>query len=219
MPKRYTIVSLFDKEFFSGFLEAGMLKRAQDGEIIEVEIVNIRDFSEEKHQRVDDRPFGGGPGMVLKAEPVLKALRSVKKEGSTVVYMSPHGKIWDEESCDSFSSCDHIIFLCGHYEGIDARVFKEVDHEVSIGPYVLTNGALPALVCIDSLSRYVPGVLGNKDSAVKDRIANGAKKVYTRPREFEGEVVPKVFISGDPLRIEEWQKQERRNYGKVTDYS
>ena len=165
------------------------------------------------------RPFGGGPGMVLKVEPVVRALRSVRMKNSIVLYMSPHGKLWNEDSCDAFSQHEHVVFLCGHYEGIDARALKEVDCDFSIGSYVLTNGALPALVCIDSLARYVPGVLGNAQSSKEDRVECGPRKVYTRPREFEGEIVPEAFISGDPLKLETWHKQDRRNYGKITDYS
>lgn len=205
---RFDILSLFPA-YFRGPFDVSMIKRAIENKLLEIELHDIRDFAEGKHRKVDDRPFGGGPGMVMKPEPVAKAIRSVKSEKSHVVYLSPQGTLLNHETCERLAKKPHLILLCGHYEGIDERVIrKEVDEEISIGDYVLTNGCLAAIVLVDAVARFIPGVLGDERAAFEDSFQEGIFDTphYTRPEEFEGAVVPEILKSGHHEEIQKWRK-------------
>lgn len=205
------ILSLFPEAFFAP-LQVSMLKRAQERGLLVVRHTQIRDFAyESKHRQVDDRPYGGGPGMVLKPEPVVRAIRHVRRqEGSRVVYLSPQGEKLTAGKGRELAAYPHLILLCGHYEGIDERIIeKEVDEEISIGDYVLTNGALAALVLIDVLARFLPGVLGHEEAASADSFEGGRfdHPHYTRPEVFEGAGVPSVLLEGNHAKIAQWREE------------
>jgi len=207
---RVDILSLFP-EYFRGPFDVSILKRAREKKLIEINLIDIRTFAKGKHNQVDDRPYGGGPGMVMMPGPCIDAIRSVKKENSYVVYLTPQGNTLHAKKCEEFAKHPHLILLCGHYEGIDQRVMKEVDEEISIGEYVLTNGCLPAIVLVDSVVRFIPGVLGNPegaqwDSFQEEGILEGPQ--YTRPKEFEGESVPEVLLGGNHKEIAQWRKKQ-----------
>lgn len=204
------ILSLFP-DYFKGPFDESILKRAREHELLNIHHVNLRDFAENKHQRVDDRPYGGGPGMVLMAPPLKRAIGSVRRSSSTVVYLSPQGTLLTSAKCQELALKEHLILLCGHYEGIDERVIDlEVDEEISIGDYVLTNGALAAIVLVDAVARFIPGVLGHPSAAFEDSFHQGIFDCphYTRPEEFEGIHVPQVLLSGNHQDIDRWRKQE-----------
>ncbi len=204
------ILSLFP-EYFSGPFDHSMIKRAKDAGLIDIRLTDIRDFAKGRHKQVDDRPYGGGPGMVMMAEPVVDAVRSVKSEKSHVVYLSPQGRTLTADKCRELSTHSHLIFLCGHYEGVDQRALQlEVDEEISIGDYVLTNGCLASIVVIDALLRFVPGFLGNEEASRQDSFSEGILDCphYTRPEVYEGMEVPKVLLSGNHQQIAKWRKQQ-----------
>lgn len=205
---RFDILSLFP-EYFRGPFDESIIKRAKEKGIVEINLVDIRDFADNKWRRVDDRPYGGGPGMVLMPEPVTKALRSVKAPGSKVIYLSPQGTPLTAAKCRELAANEHLILLCGHYEGIDERALQsEVDEEISIGDYVLTNGCLPAIVVVDAVIRFLPGVLGHESAANEDTFEQGRFDCphYTRPEEFEGNRVPQVLLSGNHQEIGKWRQ-------------
>lgn len=207
---RIDILSLFPGYFLGPFDES-IIKIARKKGIIDIRLIDIRDFAENKHRKVDDRPYGGGPGMVLMPQPVVSAIRSVKTEDSRVIYLSPQGPLLNAAKSRELAQHKHLIFLCGHYEGIDERIIEsEVDEEISIGPYVLTNGCLAAIVVTDAMIRFIPGVLGHEQSAAEDSYENGRLDYphYTRPEIFEGRKVPEVLLSGNHKNIEAW-RQER----------
>jgi tRNA (guanine37-N1)-methyltransferase len=202
------ILSLFPEYFESPF-NVSILKRARERDLLNIQLVDIRDFAEDKHHKVDDRPFGGGPGMVLMPEPVIKAIRSRRRKDSRVIYLSPQGPVLKAQTCEKLAQCSHLILLCGHYEGLDERVIDiEVDEEISIGDYVLTNGCLPAIVLVDAVARFVPGILGNEEAVHQDSFQDGLFEGphYTKPVEFEGRVVPEVLRSGNHADIKKWRK-------------
>ncbi len=175
---------------------------------MEVNLINIRDFADNKHRRVDDRPFGGGPGMVMMPQPLTTAINSVKKEGSHLVYLSPQGAVFNAAKARELATRKHLVLLCGHYEGVDERIIETlVDEEISIGDYVLTNGCLAAIVLIDALMRFVPKVLGHSEAANEDSFENGLLDCphYTRPELFEGLAVPEILLSGDHRKIAAWR--------------
>ncbi len=204
---RFDILSLFP-EYFRGPFDESIIKRAIENKILEIHQVDIRDFAENRHRKVDDRPYGGGPGMILMADPVVKAIRSVKTPQAKVVYLSPQGEKLTAKKCRELAKEEHLIVLCGHYEGIDERAIQiEVDEEISIGDYVLTNGCVAAIVLIDSLARFVPGVIGHSDAANEDSFENSLLDCphYTRPPLFEEKTVPEVLLSGDHKKIAEWR--------------
>ena len=169
---RIDILSLFPK-YFAGPFDESIIMQARKKGLLDVNLVDIREFSDNRHKRVDDRPYGGGPGMVMMPGPTLSAIRSVKTSGAKVVYMSPQGIPLSAEKCRKLAKESHLILLCGHYEGIDERVLKEVDEEISIGDYVLTNGCLSAIVLVDAMVRFVPDVIGHKSAASEDSFENG----------------------------------------------
>ncbi len=198
-------------DFFQGPLNVSMLKRAQEKGILAINIVDIRNFSTERFRKVDDRPYGGGPGMVLMAEPVASAIRSCKKPNSKTIYLSPQGTPLTAKKCRELAKEEHLILLSGHYEGIDQRVIDtDVDEEISVGDYVLTNGSLAALVLVDAMSRFVPGVLGDEEANLYDSFEQGLLDWphYTRPDRFEGSEVPAVLLSGDHAKIAAWRRQK-----------
>ncbi len=206
---KFDILSLFP-EYFSGPFDESIIKRAREAGKLVINQVNIRDFAEDRHKTVDDRPYGGGPGMVLMPGPVTKAIRSVKQDGSKVICLSPQGKKLNAALCREFAKCDHLILLCGHYEGIDERVIQsDVDEEISIGDYVLTSGCAAAIIFVDAVSRFVPGVIGHEDAAREETFEYGRFDCphFTRPEVFEGKAVPSILMSGHHQKIAEWREQ------------
>jgi tRNA (guanine37-N1)-methyltransferase len=206
---RFDILSLFPG-YFSGPFDESIVRRAREAKLVEINSVDIRTFAEGRHRVVDDRPYGGGPGMVMQAEPVAKAIRSCRSEGSRVIYLSPQGAPLTAQRARALAAERHLILLCGHYEGIDQRVLDaEVDEEISIGDYVLTNGCLPAIVLIDAIVRFLPGVLGDSRAASEDSFEQGLLDCphYTRPEEWEGREVPAALLSGSHREIAGWRHQ------------
>jgi len=204
---KFKVLTLFP-DFIESVRDYGVLGRALDNNIIDMEVKNIRDYSLNKHKKVDDEIYGGGAGMLMTPQPIYDALQDVKDENSLVIYMSPQGKVLNQEICKELAEYDNLVLLCGHYEGIDSRITNNyVDMELSIGDYVMTGGELGALVVMDSVSRMIPGVLGNDESASTDSHYNMLLQhdVYTRPREFNGLVVPHVLLSGDHKKVAEWR--------------
>ncbi|MGN1298180.1 MAG: tRNA (guanosine(37)-N1)-methyltransferase TrmD [Clostridia bacterium] len=205
---KFDVLTLFPEMFDS--LKQSVIGRAVEKELIDINLVNIRDFSNNKHKKVDDTPYGGGAGMVIMPDVVYRAFQSVKTEEAKVVYMSPQGKKLDQKTVEDLSKQKHLIILCGHYEGIDQRVLdKIVDEEISIGDYILTGGEIPAMVLIDSVSRYVKGVLKD-ESIVEESFSNGLLEYpqYTRPEIFEGEKVPDILLSGHHENIKKWRREK-----------
>ena len=202
------ILTLFPEMFEP--LKESILKRATESNKLEIDIINIRDFSKDKHKKCDDYTFGGGPGMVMMAQPIYDAIVSIPNyEKALKIYLSPKGKTYSQLEAKRLSKIEHLILLCGHYEGVDQRVLDLViDEEISIGDYVLTGGELPAMVLVDSVSRLIPGVLGGEESAEIESFENGLLEFpqYTKPREFMGLEVPEVLISGDHKKVDEWRK-------------
>ena len=205
---RFEVLTIFP-ELFSGPLQEGILKRAAQAGQIRVNLHNIRDWARDKHAMTDDRPFGGGEGMVMKPEPLAACLQDVQEEESgTVILLSPRGAVYTQETAERLAGLKKLILVCGRYEGVDERFRRlYVDEDLSIGDYILTGGELAALVVIDSVTRMLPGVLGCADSATQDTFSCGLLKhgQYTRPREFFGLTVPEVLLSGDHARIKEYR--------------
>ena len=206
---KFDVLTLFPEMFTP--VKESILGRAQEKELIDINLINIRDFSKDKHKKVDDTPYGGGAGMVIRPDVVLDSYNSIKeKENTKVIYMSPQGKVLNQQMVENLSKEQHLIILCGHYEGIDQRAIdKIVDEEISIGDYVLTGGEIPAMVLIDSVSRYIDGII-NKESIEEESFSNGLLEYpqYTRPEIFENEKVPDVLISGHHKNIEDWRKYQ-----------
>lgn len=205
---KFDVLTLFPEMFEP--LKQSIIKRASENNLININLVNIRDFSEDKHNKVDDTPYGGGAGMLMKPDVVDRAYNSVKTENAEVIYLTPQGKTLNQEMVKRLSKKQHLILLCGHYEGIDQRVIdKIVDEEISIGDYVLTGGEIPAMVLIDSVSRYVDGVLSN-ESTDEESFSNGLLEYpqYTRPEVFDNVKVPEVLISGHHENIRKWRKEK-----------
>ena len=206
---RFDVLTLFPEMFKP--IKTSIIVRPIDANKIELNLVNIRDFSKDKHKKVDDTPYGGGAGMVIKPDVVYDAYKSLEnKDRNPVIYLSPQGSALNQKKVKELSKYNHLILLCGHYEGIDQRVIDEiVDEEISIGDYVLTGGEIPAMVLIDSVSRYIDGVL--KDESIKEEsFSNGLLEYpqYTRPEVFLGKKVPEVLLSGHHENIQKWRKQQ-----------
>jgi len=207
---RIDIITLFP-ELCRVPLGASMMGRAQDSGAIVLQVHNLRDWTNDRHHVVDDAPFGGGQGMVMKPEPIFAAVESLRTEASQVVLMTPQGRRFNQHTAQEFSARQHLIVVCGHYEGVDHRVIEHlVDAEISIGDYVLTNGAIAAVVFVDAIVRLLPGVLGHAESAADDSFSRGLLEApqYTRPAEFRGWQVPGVLLSGHHAEIAEWRKRE-----------
>ena len=205
---RFDILTLFPEMFKT--LNQSVIGKAIEKELININIINIRDFSKDKHKKVDDTPYGGGAGMVIKPDVVYDAYKSVEDKNAKVIYLSPQGKTLTQEKVKSLSKEKHIILLCGHYEGIDQRVLeKVVDEEISIGDYVLTGGELPAMVLIDAVSRHIDGVI-SKESTEEESFSEGLLEYpqYTRPEIFLGEKVPEILLSGHHEKIKKWREEK-----------
>ena len=205
---KFDVLTLFPEMFEP--VKQSILGRAEENKLIEVNLINIRDFSENKHKKVDDTPYGGGAGMVMQADVIYNAYKSIKKTNAKVIYMSPQGQVLNQKKVEGLSKEEHLIILCGHYEGVDQRILdKIVDEEISIGNYVLTGGELPAMVLIDSVSRYVDGVLSD-GSTSEESFSQGILEYpqYTRPETFEGVKVPEILQSGHHENINKWRRYQ-----------
>jgi len=208
---RFSVLTLFP-EIFASPLKVSILGRAIEGGKICVDIINLRDFAKGRHRVVDDKPFGGGKGMLIKPEPVIDAINSIKSTspGAWVILLSPYGLTFNQEIAKSLSKKNHLLLVCGHYEGIDERVRHFIDEEISLGDFVLTGGEVAALAIIDAVSRLVPNVLGSYSSLEEESFSNGILEYpqYTRPREYKGYKVPEVLLSGHHKRIKEWRRRQ-----------
>lgn len=217
---QFDIITIFPR-IFDSYLKESFIKKGQEKKLIKINVHNLRDFAKDRHQTVDDRPFGGGLGMVLKLEPIFKAVRKIKKAGAKVILFTPRGKKFDQKTAYKFSKMKRLIMICGRYEGVDERVAKHIaDIELSVGDYDLMGGELPAMTVVETVSRLIPGVLG-KPEFLKERIVKNRGFIeypqYTRPEVFKtGKkklTVPKVLLSGNHKEIGEWRKK----YGKVIE--
>jgi tRNA (guanine37-N1)-methyltransferase len=215
---RWTFCSLVKIDILTLFpdicrapLSESIMKRAQENGIVDLRIHNLRDWTADKHHIVDDAPFGGGQGMVMKPEPIFAAVEDLRNQSSKVVLMSPAGRRFDQQTATQLSKEPHLIIICGHYEGVDHRVIEHlVDREISIGDYVLTNGAIAAVVLVDAIVRLLPEALGHEQSALDDSFNHGLLEApqYTRPAEFRGWKVPQVLLSGNHAEITKWRKEQ-----------
>jgi tRNA (guanine37-N1)-methyltransferase len=218
-PMRIDIITLFP-EICRAPLNESMMKRAQEHAALELRIHNLRDWTSDKHHVVDDAPFGGGQGMVMKPEPIFAAVEdllnqasNVKHQTSKVILMSPTGRRFDQSLATELSHESHLVIVCGHYEGVDHRVIEHlIDEEISIGDYVLTNGAIAAVVLVDAIVRLIPGVLGDEQSAHDDSFREGLleEPQYTRPAEFRGWKIPEILLSGNHAQIAAWRKEQSK---------
>ncbi len=212
---RFNVLTLFPEMFEP--VKYSIIGKALKKNIIEINLINIRDFSKDKHKKVDDTPYGGGAGMVIRPDVVYDAYKSIKDPNIKVIYLSPQGKTLNQKKVEEFSKEQSLTLLCGHYEGIDQRVLdKIVDEEISIGDYVLTGGEIPAMVLIDAICRYVPGVIAN-ESMKEESFSEGLLEYpqYTRPEVFEEDRVPEILISGHHENIDKWRKQEAVRITKI----
>jgi len=209
------LLTLFP-EFFVSPLRQSMLRRAQMLGRVSFRVLNLRDFTTDRHQVTDDRPFGGGPGMVMKIEPLVAAIRRVRQEdpATRVILLSPGGRRFDQERARELAQAPHLLLVCGHYEGVDERIRHFIDAELSIGDYVLTGGEIPALIIVDAVTRLLPGVLGGEGATEEESFQTGILEYphYTRPRDFEGLTVPEMLLSGDHARIARWRREQALEY-------
>ena len=208
------VLTLFPA-MFAGPLDESIVKRARDKQLLELNVRNLREWTHDRHKTVDDRPFGGGPGMLMKPEPLFEAVESLANESTRVLLMTPAGRKFDQSLARELAQEKHLLLICGSYEGVDERVIEAlVDDEVSLGDFVLTNGALPAMTVIDAVTRLLPGALGDDGSSADESFSHGLLEYpqYTRPAEFRGMKVPEVLLGGNHAEIEKWrraQAQER----------
>lgn len=213
MTKEIDIITLFP-EMFKGVFGDSIIKRAIDNEILKIRLTQLRDFAFDKHKQVDDSPFGGGSGMVLKPEPMYRAVRSVLQNSNStsrrIIIADPAGKTFNQAKAKELANVDWLIIICGHYEGFDARIYNLADELISIGDYVLTGGEIPAMVIVDAVARMLPNVLGASDSAETDSFFDNMLSYpqYTRPRNFEGMEVPEVLLSGNHAEIAKWRQMK-----------
>jgi tRNA (guanine37-N1)-methyltransferase len=204
------IITLFPS-MFQGPLDESIIKRAREQGILDLKLTDLRDFTHDKHRTVDGRPFGGGPGMLLKPEPIFEAVESLRRPESRVLLMGPSGRKYNQNMARSLSRETHLILICASYEGVDERVREAlVDEEISIGDYVLTNGALPAMVIVDSITRLLPGALGHEASPEEESFSDGLLEYpqYTRPAEFRGMKAPDILFSGHHAEIAKWRRSQ-----------
>jgi tRNA (guanine37-N1)-methyltransferase len=211
---RFDIITIFP-ELFTGVLGCGILRRAQESGLVEIRMINLRDFAADKHGSVDDRPYGGGEGMVFLAGPLFAAIEycggKERAPGTQVVLLTPQGNTWSQDMALEFSTIPHTILICGRYEGVDQRVVDcLVDREISIGDFILTGGEIAAMALLDSIVRLVPGALGNRESAINESFSTGLLDYpqYTRPHSFRGLRVPEVLLSGDHAKIQKWRREK-----------
>ena len=198
---------------FAGPLDESIIKRARQAGLLDLQLHQLRDWTHDRHKTVDDRPFGGGPGMLLKPEPIFEAVASLKREKTRVVLLSPAGRKFDQSIARELATQEHLLLVTGHYEGFDERIRESLaDDELSIGDYVLTNGALPAMVVIDAVARLLPGVLGDDASSSDESFSHGLLEYpqYTRPAEFRGMKVPEVLVSGNHAEIAKWRAEQSK---------
>jgi tRNA (guanine37-N1)-methyltransferase len=198
---------------FAGPLDVSIVKRARSTGLVDLRIHNLRDYTHDRHKTVDDKPFGGGPGMVLKPEPIFEAVESLADENTRVILTTPAGRAFNQAVARDLAQCEQLLLICGSYEGVDERVLEAlVDDELSVGDYVLTNGGLPAMIIIDAVTRLLPGVLGDEESATDESFSRGLLEYphYTRPAEFRGMKVPQVLLSGHHAEIEKWRQEQAR---------
>ena len=206
------VLTLFPA-MFAGPLDESIVKRARDAGLLDLKIHNLRDWTHDRHKTVDDRPFGGGPGMLLKPEPLFEAIESLKREKTRVILLSPAGRQFNQAIARELAQAEDLLLVTGHYEGFDERVREGLaDDELSIGDYVLTNGALPAMVVIDAVTRLLPGALGDDESSHDESFSHGLLEYpqYTRPAEFRGMKVPDVLVSGNHAEIEKWRREQAK---------
>ncbi len=211
-PLAIDVITIFPR-MLEGFVEESILKRAAEKDAVRFRMLDLRLFARDVHRTTDDRPYGGGPGMIMKPEPMFEAVKSVSSEGSRVILMTPQGRKFDQGMASELATQRHLIFLCGHYEGVDERVRQTlVTDEISVGDYVLTNGVLAAAVVIDSVVRLLPGVLGCEGSTEDESFSNGVLEYpqYTRPAIFEGLKIPEVLLSGNHAEIARWRAEQSR---------
>ncbi|MGD0969965.1 MAG: tRNA (guanosine(37)-N1)-methyltransferase TrmD [Desulfobaccales bacterium] len=208
---RIDLLTLFP-EFFRSPLGQSMLQQAQIRGAAEFRVLNLRDYTTDRHQVTDDRPYGGGPGMVMQIEPLVAAIRAVRGEDPQVriLLLSPQGPLFTQDRARELAALPHLLLICGHYEGVDERLKYYIDGMLSIGDYILTGGEIPALAVLDAVTRLLPGVLGGEGAAADDSFQTGLLEYphYTRPRDFEGHRVPQVLLEGDHRRIREWRRQQ-----------
>src|SRR3990167_8001931 len=206
---RIDVLTLFP-EMFQGPTNESLLKKAQQKGLLSLEVVNLRDFTSDKHKTADDTPYGGGPGMVMKVDVVARALSSIVNRPSSVILLCPTGKQLTQQKVNELAKQEHLVLLCGHYEGVDERVREMVDEEISIGDYVLTGGEIPAMVLIDAVARHIPGVVKESESVKQDSYYDGLLDFpsYTRPEEFSGKKVPDVLLSGNHAEIAKWRREQ-----------
>ncbi len=224
---KISIITLFPK-MISSFFEESIIKRATDKKLVEIEIINLRDFAIDDYGTVDDRPYGGGPGMVIRIEPVYNAVQSaisnfkfqisnqnpnLKKTNSKIILTSPRGSVFNQKKAREFSKLDHLTIIAGHYEGVDERVVNYIDEEISIGDFVLTGGEIPAAAIVDSVARLITGVLKKEEATAQETFSIRGKNLleypqYTRPEEFKGLKVPRIIMEGNHKKIEEWRLEE-----------
>jgi len=206
------VLTLFPA-MFAGPLDESIVKRARNAGLLELTIHNLRDYAHDRHKTVDDRPFGGGPGMLLKPEPIFEAVEALARENTRVVLLSPAGRTFNQAIARELATFDDLLLISGHYEGFDERVRQELaDDELSIGDYILTNGALPAMVIVDAVTRLLPGALGDDESSHEESFSHGLLEYpqYTRPAEFRGLKVPEVLLSGNHAEIARWRADQAR---------
>ena len=214
------VITLFPEMFTSPFADS-IIKRAIDKKILQINFTQLRDFAFDKHRQVDDSPFGGGSGMVLKPEPMYRAVRDVlsREENLSrrIIITDPSGTVFNQAKAKELATFDRLIFICGHYEGFDARIYDLADELISIGDFVLTGGELPTMVMIDAVARMLPGVLGSEDSARTDSFFDGLLSYpqYTRPQDFEGKKVPDILLSGHHANIEKWRREKSLEITKL----
>ena len=219
---KISIITLFPK-MISGFFEESIVKRAVEKKLVEIEIINLRDFAIDDYGTVDDRPYGGGVGMVLRVDVIYKAISKIKdpsftkasagKQKSKIILTSPKGKVFDQKKAQEYSKIDNLIIIAGHYEDVDARILDYVDEEVSMGDFILTGGEIPASAIVDSIVRLIPGVLKKDKATINESFNINDKKIleypqYTRPEEFMGKKVPEVLLKGDHKKIEKWREEK-----------
>ncbi|MDO9540819.1 MAG: tRNA (guanosine(37)-N1)-methyltransferase TrmD [Kiritimatiellia bacterium] len=212
-PLRIDVITIFPG-MLQGFLAESILKRAVEKKAVTYRIINPRQFTDDRHQTVDDRPYGGGPGMIMKPEPIFKAVEAIKTPDARIILMSPQGRVFNQTTARAMSRYSHLVFICGHYEGVDERIREAiVTDEISIGDYILTNGALAATVVIDAIVRLLPNVLGAEGAAGTDSFGEYCLEhpQYTRPEEFRGMKVPPVLLSGNHAEIERWKNEQSQN--------
>jgi len=223
---QFDVITIFP-EALTSYVNTSLLKKAQEKNLLKINFINLRDFATDKHKTVDDRPYGGGPGMILKVEPIYRAVKFLKKKRrfrkQKVILFSPKGKILNQKKVKELAQYRRLILICGRYEGVDARVEKFVDEIISIGPYILSGGELPAMVLIEAVSRYIPGVIGHKEATKEESFEDNLLEYpqYTRPQKFKigNKVysVPKILLTGNHQKIKEWRlkKQKKLNVNKL----